>query len=80
MNIKTCATVFAAALVTASPVLAHHSDAGIDMKAVVAFAGTVREVAWWNPHVCFVVETEQSGKPVKWELQMGPVSVLARRG
>jgi hypothetical protein len=80
MNINACATALAATLVAASPVWGHHSDAGVDMQSVVAFAGTVRELAWRNPHVYFVVETERSGKPVKWELQMGPVSVLARRG
>ena len=80
MNINACATAFAAALVMASPVLGHHSDAGVDTESVIAFEGTVRELAWRNPHVYIVVETEQSGEPVEWELQMGAVSGLTRRG
>ena len=80
MNVNTCATAFAAALVMASPVLGHHSDAGVDTESVIAFEGTVRELAWRNPHVYIVVETEQSGEPVEWELQMGAVSGLTRRG
>ena len=80
MTITKCATVCAAALVLASPVFGHHSDAGVDTDAVVGFEGTVTEFAWRNPHVYVVVETEQSGEPVEWELQMGSVSGLARRG
>jgi len=63
------------------PVQAHHSDAGVDMESVVAFEGTVREFTWKNPHVYFVVEVEQNGGPaVAWELQMGAVTILSRRG
>lgn len=80
MNVKECALAVAATLMLTAPASGHHSDAGVDMKAVVAFAGTVREVAWRNPHVYFLVDTEQSGTRVTWELQMGPISVLARRG
>ena len=80
MMITRCATVFAAALVMVSPVFGHHSDAGVDTESVVAFEGTVREFAWRNPHVYVVVETDRSGKPVEWELQMGSVSGLSRRG
>jgi hypothetical protein len=80
MNITRCATAFAVAVVMASPALAHHSDAGVDTESVLAFEGTVKEFAWRNPHVYVVVETEQSGKPVEWELQMGAVGGLSRRG
>ena len=80
MTIIKCATVFAAALVLASPVFGHHSDAGVDTESVVAFEGTVRELAWRNPHVYVVVETERTGEPMEWELQMGAVGGLSRRG
>ena len=33
-----------------------------------------------NPHVYVVVETQQSGTPVEWELQMGSLNGLSRRG
>ena len=71
MNVTTFATVLATALIIASPVFGHHSDAGVDTESIVAFEGTVQEFAWRNPHVYVVVETEQSGEPVEWELQMG---------
>ena len=80
MNILRHMTVFAAALLLAAPVPAHHSDAGMDMESTITIEGTVKEFAWRNPHVYVIVETEQSGEPVDWELQMGPVHTSTRRG
>ena len=59
---------------------AHHSDAGVDMSKVVAFEGTVKEFYWTNPHAYFVVETQEAGKSVQWEVQMVATNILARRG
>ena len=71
---------FAAGLVFAFPVVAHHSDAGLDMDSVVAFEGTVTEFYWRNPHVYFTVETtDERGEAVEWTLQMGSALVQARR-
>ena len=80
MNMKACTIVITTALVMVSPASGHHSDAGVDTESVVAFEGTVREFAWLNPHAYVVVETERSGEPVEWELQMGSISGLIRRG
>ena len=73
-------TALAAVLLVAVPVSAHHSDAGMDMESTVTIEGTIKEVAWQNPHTFLVVESVQSGEPVDWELQMGPVHVQVRRG
>ena len=73
-------TAFAAALVLAAPVPAHHSDAGIDLESMVAIEGTVKEFAWRNPHIYLIVESVQSGEPVDWELQMGTVATQTRMG
>jgi hypothetical protein len=80
MNIFRHITAFAAALALAAPVSAHHSDAGLDMESTVTIEGTVKEFAWRNPHAYVIVESEQSGGPVDWEIQMGPVHVQVRRG
>ena len=80
MNILRCMTALAAALLLAAPVLAHHSDAGMDMESTVTIEGTVKEFAWRNPHIYLIVESVQSGEPVDWEIQMGPVHVQTRRG
>ncbi len=80
MNISRFMAVSVAMLMFVSSASAHHSDAGMDMESVIAFEGTVKEFAWRNPHVYVIVETQRSGEPVDWELQMGPVNVIARRG
>lgn len=59
---------------------AHHSDAGIDMESIIAFSGTVSEFAFRNPHAYVLIDVEQNGETVEWEAQMGPVTVLSRRG
>ena len=67
--------------VTAVPVSAHHSDAGIDMESIVAFEGVVTDLVWRNPHVYVLVDRDGGdGEAVEWELQMGPVNVISRRG
>ena len=73
-------SAFAAALLLAAPVSAHHSDAGIDLESMVAIEGTVKEFAWRNPHIYVIVESVQSGEPVDWEFQMGTVATQTRMG
>ena len=80
MNIIRNTAAIAAALVVAPPIFAHHSEAGMDMESVIAFEGTVNRFSWRNPHVYVIVETEKSGEPVEWELQLGPINVISRRG
>ena len=73
--------VLIAYLSFSNSVLAHHSDAGVDMESVVAFDGTVREFSWKNPHVYLTVDVEQDGgAEISWELQLGAVTILSRRG
>ena len=70
-----------AALVLASPVSSHHSDAGLDMDSVVTFEGRVTEFTWRNPHIYFAVETtDQDGEQVEWTVQMGSTNTVASMG
>jgi len=80
MKIKSYVVLISLFLGAVSSSLAHHSDAGVDMNSIVAFQGTVKEFIWTNPHAYFVVETQQNGKPVKWEVQMVGTNLLSRRG
>jgi len=80
MKSKTFALGYAAILLMATPAMGHHSDAGVDMSKVVAFEGTVKEFIWKNPHVYFLVDTQQNGKTVTWDVQMGSVGGLSRSG
>ena len=74
-------TTFAVALVLASPVSAHHSNAGTDMDAVVTLEGTVTEFRWRNPHIYFTMEaTDGRGERVEWLVEMGSAITSARRG
>jgi Family of unknown function (DUF6152) len=74
-------TVLAVALSPIAPVVAHHSDAGIDMESTVTLEGTVTEFNWRNPHVYFVVETvNERGEAVEWSVQMGSTITTARTG
>lgn len=68
---KHIATLFTL-LLLATPLSAHHSDAGLDMSSIVTVDGTVTEFAWRNPHIYIEVETtDEQGESVRWEFQMG---------
>src|SRR6266850_8038616 len=68
-------------LATAS-IPAHHSFAAeYDAKKPVTLAGAVTKVEWTNPHVHFYIDvTDQAGAVTSWELTMGAVNGLLRRG
>ena len=75
--------VFAVGLsgIVALPASGHHSEAGFDTDAVVAFEGTVIEYVWRNPHVYIVIETANSaGEPVQWQVETSSTPILRRRG
>ena len=80
MVIRNYALSLMLGMATMSPASGHHSNAGLDMASIVAFEGTVKQVAWTNPHAYFIVEAQQGGKAVQWEVQLGAINVLSRRG
>jgi hypothetical protein len=68
-------------IMIASPVLGHHSDAGLDTNSVVALEGTVVEFRWSNPHVYIKIDsTEMDGEDIEWTLQAGAISLMSRMG
>ena len=70
-----------ALVLAVTPLHAHHSDAGLDMESIVAFEGTVNEFVFRNPHTYVSVQSlDESGEAVDWDLQLGPVNILSRRG
>ena len=65
----------------AVPVLGHHSEAGFDTNAVVAFEATVVRYNWRNPHVYIDVETvDANGQTVAWEVETGATPIMRRSG
>lgn len=74
-------TTCALSLVAVSPVVAHHSDAGVDMDSTIEIEGTVTEFHWRNPHVYFMVEgVDETGQTREWSVQMGSTITTARTG
>jgi len=72
-----------ALVVSAGPVLAHHSFAAeFDSAKTVKFDGVVTKVEWTNPHVYFYVDVKdpQTGKVANWGCEMGSPNGLTRSG
>ena len=74
-------TIFAAFYLLASPTFAHHSDAALQMDAVVTFEGIVTEFSMRNPHAYFTVDaTDDNGETVEWSVQMASSITMRRLG
>jgi len=69
-------------IVTAAPVMAHHSFAAeYDSKRPVTLKGVVTKVDWTNPHVYFYMDvTDEGGAVTNWAFEMGPPGLLQRAG
>jgi hypothetical protein len=79
---KALLIVVAAAFLTATSVVAHHSFASeYDSTKPVTLDGVVTKVEWMNPHVYFFINVrDASGKVTNWALEMGAPSGLQRQG
>ena len=74
-------TILALLLVSGPSVVAHLSDAGINLNTLVTLEGSITEFYWRNPHVYFTMETrDDRGELVEWTVQMGSAITSARRG
>ena len=69
-----------AAVVTAGPMLAHHSAAMFDDAKVSELSGTVKELQWANPHIWLQVVVEENGKKTEWSFEGGSPNSLSRQG
>src|ERR1039457_4200973 len=76
------AAAVAGLLVSAVPVLAHHSFAAeYDAAKPVKVSGTVTKMEWMNPHARFYVDVkDESGKVTNWEFELGSPNGLMRKG
>src|SRR5438094_5586749 len=70
------------AFISSGPMLAHHSFAAqYDRSKPNTITGPVTKVDWINPHARFFVDVKDaSGKVVNWEVELGPLAGLMRRG
>jgi len=70
-----------AVLLTASSVLAHHSNAAFDGDKVVVLKGTVTEWKWVNPHVWILLSVDDGkGGKVDWAIEGRTPGQLVRAG
>lgn len=65
----------------ASTAWAHHGGGTFDANKCFVFKGTVRQVAWANPHAWIYVQVEKAkGPPELWGFEFGTVGGLSRAG
>ena len=82
MNKRTFVALVFLALVAASPLLAHHSLAGVyDLKKVERATGVVQKFAFTNPHGALHIAIKNAQGEVKtWQLTTGSANVLTNAG
>ena len=73
---------FTGLLVSAAPVLAHHSFAAeYDAEKRVTLKGTVTKIEWMNPHSRFYMDVkDESGALKHWNLELASPNALLRQG
>ena len=83
MRAKVAALIAGLGVVAVSaPLMAHHSFAvEYDPKKPVEGTGVISKVEWTNPHMRVYVDvTEQNGTVTTWNLELGAVNSVLRRG
>ena len=74
--------VSGALMISAIPLLAHHSFAAeYDSNKPINLSGSVTKVEWTNPHVRFYIDVkDNSGATTNWEFELGSPNGLMRKG
>ena len=78
------ASAFAASLTLTTGVLpayAHHSFAMFDLNTTTQVSGTLKDVAWNNPHIAVIVVVPgEGGQAAEWHFEAGPPAFMLRAG
>ena len=82
MNRRAFVAVVLLGLIAASPVLAHHSLAGVyDLNKTERATGVVQKFAFTNPHGALHIAIKNAQGEVKvWQLTTGSANVLVNAG
>ena len=68
-------------VLTAAPILAHHSFAMFDRDHQIDLEGVVKEFRFVNPHTfIYLVVTQDDGNTVTWSLEGQSPAALVRNG
>jgi hypothetical protein len=79
-KLRTHAYVILVVALMSVPAYAHHSSAHFSSE-VTELEGTLIELRWRNPHILFILETEEAGGQKKvWELEAGTIYMIGRAG
>jgi hypothetical protein len=73
---------FAGLILSALPMLAHHSFAAeYESKGLVTMTGVITKVEWTNPHIYFYIDVKDaSGTVANWAVEGYPPNTLKRTG
>ena len=81
MRAKMLTVMAGGLMISALPMLAHHSfSAEYDRAKNVSLKGTVTKVEWMNPHARFYLDVADGGKTTNWEFELGSPNGLMRQG
>ena len=82
MNKRTFVAVVLLGLIAASPLLAHHSLAGVyDLNKTERATGVVQKFAFTNPHgALHIAIKDKQGMDKVWQLTTGSANVLTNAG
>lgn len=81
MSVRSFAFVSIAAVLLASPAVAHHSFAMFDSTKNVTLEGTVKGFDWTNPHMWLYVMVPGANRPaVEYPLEMMAVQGAVKLG
>ena len=73
--------LFAAAVVGATPVLAHHSRNMFDLQKEVVLEGTITEFQWTNPHIWIQISVPNAKGIVEdWSVEGDSPNLVSRQG
>ena len=81
-RVAIAAVVLAIPLLTALPVVAHHSTAAFDNGRVVRIEGKVTQFRWINPHASIKIDGTAEGDDPDgvWTVEMTAPNVLINQG
>lgn len=76
-----CCTAVIVAVLTGSPVSAHHSSSAYDLSKSLTLEATVASVVFTNPHVMLHFDTKTDGGEIQhWAIETNNPSVMRRAG